>query len=171
MKIINKYGIVFMPFPGNIYQLISIKLFTIYSILKIELFYYRELTEYIRLMYNIILIYLIFTSDNVEQISMGLLLIGLNLDLLYILFHFKLPIINNKKNGDVSLNVIPNEKEQKLTISILYKDKFIFFINKFSLNPYLLLPLLEDCIENPNLEDYKIKFIQNNLLVSLHERS
>lgn len=159
----------------NIFMILFIKVYLIYSIIKIELIYYRNLSEYMLIAINIFLIYsIIITSSFEDLIGIILVFIILNIEFLYILFTFKLPVVRNNFE-DVSLLILSNEKESiedsvannsKIDIMVLYKDHFLFLINKSSIIPHLTLPLIKEYIETPNLDTHKLDFIKNNLIIS-----
>lgn len=143
------------------------KIFLIYSILKIELIYYRNPSEYANIIFNLILMYLMITASNTDDLF-GLLIVFmiLNYEVLYILLHFKLPMIDNTL-GDISIDL--KAENDRLTMSVLYKEHFLFLINAANIIPHLMLPLIKEYIENPDLDTYKLNFLKRNLLISFDQ--
>lgn len=167
MRLINKYNIEFTSVPVSLFRFITIKLFTIYTLLKIEIMYYHNLSEILYIVLNLMLMYFMITINKPDEIlSLLLIFVFLNAEVIYILLHAKLPLIKTMKCDNTSLNIEVNKEKRRLIISVFYKDQFLFVINRCNLTPYVMLPLLNEYIENPNLEEHKSNFIRDNLIIS-----
>lgn len=172
MSLISKYKLRFEPIDIGFIDGIEVKLVTLFSILKLELFYYRNPIEISRLIMNILLIGVIFTIHNIDTasvIQIVSLLIILNSDILILLFNPKTPVTNNDKtSGDLYIDVEVNKEETELTLKGMYRNKHLFLITHATMDPKLLILLVNDYLnKTDSLEEYKKKFIKNNIEIEL----
>lgn len=169
MRFIDKYNITFVDIDKDnkplFFDIIKIKIELLLFISKIELLYYRNLSEYLHFSINIMIIYYVFNSANIDGL-IGLLIVFImfNYETLYILIQPKLPYVPDTKD-DMSLDLILNNDDKPYLV-VLYKNKFLFRILAANMLPHLILPLIQEFINNPDIEFYKQDFIKKNIKVS-----
>lgn len=171
---IKKYNIKFILIDHiSILDTIRINLNVIYSILKVELFYYRDVAEIYRAIINIIMIMfgIMYYSElsGISFISFILMFTLLNLDILLILIspvptHIELQD-KNKLYIDTSLN----DDETDINYNGMFKNIKIFSIKQpIYLDPNLMVKLINDYLEKKDkLPEYKKRFLQKNIEIDL----
>jgi hypothetical protein len=130
-----------------------IKFGLILSFIEVELFYKRNMLEYLRLLLACTL-----PIIKLDFIMLSVLLIS---DYLLVLLHFGIPVF--KENLYEDINAAFALSNNKADCFIFYNKKEIFKVDKMSQNPNLYLPMIKEMIENPNLDKYKVDFINDKL--------
>lgn len=180
MNLIKKYHLEFAPIDMGFINSTGVKIFTLLSIFKIELFYHRNILEVLRILFNILIFSFIITSYNeftdiliLQTLSV---LIVLNFDILQVLLNPNTPIIEPDKKG-LYVDAELNKEENQLIIKGMHKNKIIFFIKNSTMDPKLLVPLMNEYLEammineysdleeREDFPEYKRKFIQNNIQI------
>lgn len=172
MNFIQKYNIKFIPLPYvSIYETFHINLYVLYSILKVELFYYRRVAEIYRAIINIImaLIAIFYYSEmSIELITSHIMtFIILNLDMLLIAFGPVPAHIQIRDTDKLYVDAEINEEETVINYDVKFKNRKLFSIkNPIHLDPNLMIKLLNEYLEEQELKpipEYRKRFIQENL--------
>lgn len=180
MNLIKKYHLEFAPIDMGFINSMGVKIFTLLSIFKIELFYHRSMIELLRILINILMFFFIIANYNAFTDSLMLqiliTIIILNFDILQVLLNPNTPIIEPDKKG-LYVDAELNKEENQLIIKGMHKNKIIFFIKNSTMDPKLLVPLMNEYLEammineysdleeREDFPEYKRKFIQNNIQI------
>lgn len=168
MNLIKKYHLEFAPIDMGFTNSMGVKIFTLLSIFKIELLYHRNILEVLRILFNVLIFSFIITSysefTDILALQTLSVLIVLNFDILQILLNPNTPVIEPERKG-LYVDAELNKEENQLIIKGMHENKIIFFIKNSTMDPKLLVPLMNDYLENKDLPEYKQAFLRDNIQI------